>query len=103
MRGRRRPNQSRSARCVRRIVVRTASGVTWRGTLASGRWRVTSTTRNGPPTNIMAMRGDRVARARNSVWPMKGMPARWMAALVTGAVTKACTRPCRHWRNAASR
>ncbi len=71
---------------------------------------MTSATRSGasasPPTSIITTRGVCVRSARNSVWPVKGMPASWITLFCTGAVTIASKAPVAQasvaWRSISS-
>ena len=99
------PNRAVSSRATMSIVSDTASRVIAAGTAASGRCVVTSATRSGwrpaPPTSIITTRGTPARRAKNSVWPEKGMPASSSALFCTGAVTSASNRPAAHASAAA--
>ena len=61
---------------------------------------MTNATRSGlaavPPTSIITTRGMPARSARNSVWPVNGMPASRNALFCTGAVTSAVERAHAH-------
>jgi len=60
---------------------------------ASGTWVLVSTHQKLQAWNDMTTRGACVSAARNSVWPGKSYPARWMDFLLMGAVISASRRP----------
>ena len=70
------------------------------GTSRSGRCVVTSATRSAsaaaPLTSIITTRGVCVRAAKNSVWPMNGMPASRITLFCTGPVTSAANAPVAH-------
>ena len=63
---------------------------------------VASATRNPPPTSIITTCGAPVRCARNSVCPVKAMPASLMTLFCSGAVTRASNVPARQPSAAAS-
>ena len=82
-----------SSRWTRRTTRTTSSARTASGTDRKDRWIVTSATRSPPPTNNIATSSDPAASASISVWPGHGWPAAASDSLLSGAVTRASTRP----------
>ena len=86
MRGAAMPKSAISAAWVMRSVASSSSGVSARGTSASGMWMVTGTTRSAGAASIITGSGAPERCARNSVWPGKAKPAPVLQRLLVDRV-----------------
>ena len=88
MRGAAMPNFARSSACTMRSVRCSDARVMAAGTAASGRCVLASATRSSGLASIITT-SVRARSAKNSVWPLKRMPASLIEAFCNGAVTTA--------------